>query len=475
MAKQSWTVKGRILFRPEFPETKEKYGTPIPLPGVRVQVSARESKLDPTWDSWGDVHVGPQGRFSIREEKDRTPRYFRVRVMFKDDGLKLYPPSKGVLAELSRLIPGARVVTKLAAEALETVLSHTTRLTYDVDWFTVFQDEDRKARKGPGTVELGDLVFRPDGAHDLGNRVARRHADIWWYTKKLVAVLDSIGCGFVARRPLAVIHPFDNPLIGDGVESSYANPHTGIVHLIENSRKDHFNPGSLGHELMHLWAYQHSTGEDGLAWQLLLHGSTHEGRQNKTWVAFHEGFAEWASNRIYTEIYGRPATIYGDVDKAKGVTLDNRAVPFSRRFLRDTGVKALSDLDHYEYGWIAILTALVSDGLELLDPDADLTWAAFPGSRTWTAGRLQGRSGLPGLAEVLRGFRTDASKGYPKVMRRSEMTRVDFLKRLRALSPIVTEERTALVNRLLNTAGRPGGIPSKTSRPRPAPTAPTVL
>ncbi len=53
---------------------------------------------------------------------------------------------------------------------------------------------------------------------------------------------------------------------------------------------------------MHAWAFQHSKGELGLAWQLLVHGTTHDGRQAKMWVAFHEGFAEWASNRLYTEI-----------------------------------------------------------------------------------------------------------------------------------------------------------------------------
>lgn len=471
MAKTSWTVKGRILFRPQFPETHEVYGSPIPLPGVRIQVSARESDLDPTWNSWGEAHVGPQGRFSIRKEKDRTPRYFRVRVMFKDDALKLYPPRKGFLGELARLLPGVPVVTTLAEDALETVLSHTSRLAWNVEWFTVLQDGDRADRRGPGTVDLGDLVFQENGAKDLGNRVARRHADIWWYTKRVADILASVGCGFQAKRPLAVAHPFENPLVGDGVESSYANPHTGIVHLIENSRVDHFDAASLGHELMHLWAYQHSTGEDGLAWQLLLHGSTHEGRQAKSWVAFHEAFAEWASNRLFTEIYQRPATIYGDVDPARGITLDNRAVPFSRRFLRDSGLRTLADLDHFEYGWIGILTALVSDGLEVLDPDTDLTWAAFPGARTWTAGRLDGRSGLPGLADLLRAFKADAAKGYPKVIRRKEMNRLDFLSRVRALSPIVTEERTALVSRLLNPGGRPVGPVSKSGSARPAPAA----
>jgi len=45
---------------------------------------------------------------------------------------------------------------------------------------------------------------------------------------------------------------------------------------------------------MHQWAYDHSTGEDAMAWQLLKHGTTHQARENTTYVPFHEGFAEWS-------------------------------------------------------------------------------------------------------------------------------------------------------------------------------------
>ncbi len=468
MAKQTWTVKGRIAFKPQFTETREEYGDVVALPGVRVQVSAKESKLDPTWDEWADVYVGSDGRFSAKKEKDKSPRYFRVRVMFKDDHLKVYPPNDGILKTLTTAVTGVKVVTALEESALENAIAQVSRLTYDVDWYEVVHDDDKSDKRGPGTVDFGDLTFQSGGRHDLGDRTARRHADIWWLAKKMMSVLSDLHHGLPANRPVAVAHPFQNPLISDNVEASYTNPATGIIHLLENSRNDHFNAPSLAHEFMHAWAFQHSKGELGLAWQLLLHGTTHDGRQDKTWVAFHEGFAEWASNRLYTEIYNRPATIYGDEDKATDTTLDNRAVPFSRRFLRDAGVKSLTDLDHYEYGWIAIFTSIVSSDLDRLDPDTDDTWARFPGLRTWSAGALETRGSSVGMSEVLAAFDAAPAKGYPDAMTTKDMNRVAFWKRLLAISSVVTEELRDLSNELLDTgAKKKPGIPVKDQKPKP--------
>lgn len=394
MAKQTWAVKGRIMFRPQFPETREKYGDPVALPGVRVQVSAKETRLDPTWGEWADVPVGPQGRFSFEKEKDETPRYFRVRVMFKDDGLKLYPPSDGVLSRLTEAVTGVKPVVDLVEDALEIALSQTTRLTHDVKWFEVIKDDEKSDRRGPGTVDFGEIVFEQGGRRDLGARSARRHADIWWLAKKMTSVLDDIGCGYVEKRPLAVVHPFQSPLIGDRVESSYANPRTGVVHLIENSRSDHFNAPSLALELMHLGVPAlHGRVGTGLA----APGPRLDprGASGEAWVAFHEGFAEWAGNLIYTEIYGRPATIHGDSDARTGVTLDNRAVPFSRRFLRERGIASLRELDHYEYGWIALFTALLTRRLELHDPDAEGTWRRIRARGHGAPGRSGATTGTP--------------------------------------------------------------------------------
>lgn len=38
---------------------------------------------------------------------------------------------------------------------------------------------------------------------------------------------------------------------------------------------------------------------------------THNGRQAKTWTAFHEAWAEFAKNELYRQMFGQGATIYG--------------------------------------------------------------------------------------------------------------------------------------------------------------------
>ncbi len=465
MAKQTWTLKGRIMFEPQFPETREEYGEVVPLPNVRVKISAKESKLDPTWNEWDTVRVGKEGRFSFTKKKDKTPRYFRVRVMFKDADLKLYAPNDGLLAQLSEKATGLSVVSDLVEDALEAALSHTSRLTFDVDWFTVYQTQEKSKRKGPGVVDFGNLVFKKHGAHERSSRIARRHADIWWLAKRITALLDEMGCGFTEKRPPAIIHPFQNKLISDKIEASFANPKTDVIHLIENSRTDDFDAGTVAHEFMHLWAYQHSKGELGLAWQLLLHGSTHDGYQKKPWVAYHEALAEFASNLMYSHIYNRPAQIYNHVDEDTDTELDNRARPFSHAFLKKTGIRSLRELDHYEYGWITLLTALVSNKLERLDPKVGEVWMDSRGSGTWTAGQLISRNDVPGLADILSAMKAHPKKGYPDVLSKDEMERVAFLKRLKAISDRVSDERVTLINELLDTGPKRGGeLPNKPPR-----------
>src|SRR5262245_28844701 len=130
MAQTDWTLKGRILLRTQFPELAAKFGDPLPLEGVRVKVSAKEFGLDPSgWNEWGEDVTDADGNFEIRKEKDKSRRLFRVRVMFKDDTLKIYPENDGLLSKLfdgvTDLIPGGpvtKVVTELKEDLLEEAL-----------------------------------------------------------------------------------------------------------------------------------------------------------------------------------------------------------------------------------------------------------------------------------------------------------------------------------------------------------------
>ena len=99
MAQTNWAIKGTLSFAPQHHEVEDSYGNPLPLAGVKVLVEAKEIAADPTWDNWGEDVTNAEGGFRITNQKDRSPRMFRVRAMFKNDDLKIYPPNTGLLSQ----------------------------------------------------------------------------------------------------------------------------------------------------------------------------------------------------------------------------------------------------------------------------------------------------------------------------------------------------------------------------------------
>ena len=57
------------------------------------------------------------------------------------------------------------------------------------------------------------------------------------------------------------------------------------------------------HEMGHVWAYNHTSGEICLTETLLLHGDTH-GLVDDSCVAFHEGWAEFYANEMERALLG---------------------------------------------------------------------------------------------------------------------------------------------------------------------------
>ena len=163
MTQTNWAIKGTLSFAPQHHEVEDSYGNPVPLAGVKVLVEAKEIAADPTWDNWGEDVTNADGGFRITNEKDRSPRMFRVRAMFKNDDLKIYPPNTGLLSQAIDKSPSHAVVDEPVETLIEQALAHATRLIYDVDWFTIHQDDkDHKHEAGRR---------RPRG-HSRSNRAA---------------------------------------------------------------------------------------------------------------------------------------------------------------------------------------------------------------------------------------------------------------------------------------------------------------
>jgi len=450
------------------------HGLAAPLAGVRVQVSAKQFDGDPTgWEEWGDTYTDSDGNFTIRNIKNQTNRLFRVRVMFKNDALRIYPPNDSLLKKFVDcaigLIPGGIITSlaEVAEDALEQLLEQTTRVLYDCQWLTAHQDGAGNKHEPPN-VDFGNLVFRAGGVEELGGATERKHAELWLIARKAMDLVNGLDVDlrFRGDRPLAFLYPHDNPVIGDAVEASYSNPYNDITFLINNSQQDHFNTGTILHELMHLWTYQHTSQEERLATYLLLHGSTHTGRL-APWVAWYEAFAEATSNELYREIFGTQGTVYG------GFSAERR--PFSRPYLIRHGITSLDDVQNFEYGWLSTFGLLLCPDVCDLDLTTSGPYAAdtSPGVKD-KGSPICSAPKIP-LADLLRVV-ANAPDGRDGGMTRQEMQLGLFLRRctevlsqftsekadayLRILDPKETRQPSVLLaNRSAITLGTLGRLP----------------
>ncbi|HEY7911324.1 MAG TPA: hypothetical protein VIG62_05360 [Blastocatellia bacterium] len=421
----TWTVKGRIRLRhgQSIISDSTAHGDVVNLPLVQVRVSARQKVLGvwSPWNSWGATKADIYGSFSITNEKDRDQRLFMVEVMFKNDKLKIYPENDGLmnylLEKLTSLVPGGDIVEDVS----EQILEQTSRLAFDVKWILVLQEDKNSASPhSAGTVDLGDIVFDLNSfSIFLANDVAVKHAITWFVYTEAIDLLKEAGAGFRDdRKPIALKYPHNNKLIKDYVESSYCDPANKVIFIIKNTQVDQFDIDAILHELMHVWAYQHSKGEMGLAWQLAVHGSTHTGRQEKTFVAFHEAFAEWASNRLTEKLFQATSQVYG--------TYDDLGIPFTRAHLQSIGITSLSELDHYEEGWMSIFNMLFAKRLHRFDLNGADRYPAdiFPPPL-----KKQCDPPFLDIQHILRVFNPQPQRGYKDYLRKEEMNLDSFLKR----------------------------------------------
>ncbi len=125
---------------------------------------------------------------------------------------------------------------------------------------------------------------------------------------------------------------------------------------VKNGSVDHDggkNPEVALHELMHIWAYQHSRNE-GLVGTYFIDqtvsnfigigdGELTHGVVNETYVAFHEGFAEWAAEFLKPRIGPK-----------------SRTDPWSPTFLKgySNGIPSFSKIEFADRGWYNIFSLM---------------------------------------------------------------------------------------------------------------------
>ncbi len=406
-----WRVTGTLSV--EHDTRVRELGTESPLENIQVRVKARDKVLGVwgTWNSWGEVRTDDDGRFTVDSTKDCSNRQFKVDVKFQDSELEVRHSTS------------------------------TSSLT-KVHWYEVFRSDG--AGHSPSTVNLGELVFGPVVPGDLGDFEARRHADTWVLYKQAIALMASFGENFEFQTQVK-IKPIHDGITGDAIEAPYANPTTKVIYIIANSRDDWFGTQTLLHELGHVWAYNHSTGESCLTESLILEGDTH-GTVSDPCVAFHEGFAEFWMERVANELFGS----------------DTR-LPLNRSFLNSglmegDVVSSLALMQRNDEGWRSVFNTLVVSDLgayhyyEPSDP--------YPGSETIQhryGAHLTGGCAPPvvDFRDVLRLFLPKSDAGYDYDLDDTEMRIGTFLTRAEGIldGTGMTDGDAELLRRIVDPAG----------------------
>jgi hypothetical protein len=381
--KTNWTVTGRIMVNIPLPE----FGASLPLSNVEVNVSARKFGNN-LWNSWDKVRTDANGRFTVTNKKDKDERQFKIEVKFEDDDLAVYGDERGGVV---------------------------TTAGFRCRWLLAHQDGGGTKRNA-GTTDLGNITFA-DGEPAINEAVRHdfvpvRSAGIWHIYKSVIAFMKTGGVPFTSK--IHIQYPQDGAL-DDSKEASYANPSNKMIYLVKNTKKDQYTLSTMVHELMHLWMYGHCTGEIRLAPQTLIHGGTHDARQEKPFVAFHEGFAEWAKNRLLPLIFSNAGTFfpYG---------YEDTGVPLLRSKLNAIGATSLNEMSHYEEAWNSVFNLLTVDNLHELDLNTNSIAGEVHAERNFVPpANLICASPIIGFTGLLRMFLKDKDKGHRDYIEENEM------------------------------------------------------
>jgi len=284
------------------------------LAGVEVRVRGRKIVLGVggVWGTWKTMRTDSKGEFSVERTKDCSERDIQVQVRFKEPGLEI---RDGV-----------------------------------VKWYTVYQS---RFEQGSGVDKDLQLTFSNNENRALSKRVPWYHAEIWTLYRAAIGQMAGFGSRFVFQSKVKINYPH-NHISSEGV--SYANPVTQLVALVKNASANHDggkNPEVALHELMHIWAYQHSRNE-GLVGTYFIgqtienlvgagDGNLVHGVVDETYVAFHEGFAEWAAEFLKPRIGPQ-----------------SRTKPWSPSHLRgySDGITSFGTIDLADRGWYNIFSLM---------------------------------------------------------------------------------------------------------------------
>jgi hypothetical protein len=274
-----WTVKGKVQVRENITDptgvTRDRG-----LKSIEVKVSG--ATVGRVYKSWGTVRTDADGNFSITKTKSCSRRHLKVQIRLQHSELKV---KKGDLADASS------------------------------DWIEI---HETGSRRNPGTLDIGTDRFT-DGptsidrrdlagitffvSTEFNDRDNFRRALAWYVTKKVIDTFQAKGPSFDFKDRITVKFPAwvaSNTSYANGIERTAFIDPTHIVDAAGNFDTDEYIQ-TVVHEVMHLWDYDHNFGTSN--WLNAVFGTTHN-FQEQPYIAFHEGFAKYAQEDIFYEIWG---------------------------------------------------------------------------------------------------------------------------------------------------------------------------
>ena len=414
--KETWKVKGKITVNHILPELIDGFGTSSPLANVtlRVKVRAKNVLGWGTWNSWGNITTNSKGEFSISKQKGTDRRQFKIELFFDNSKLRL---KEG----------GTWSTNNKNDFPIEINAFDFT----DKDYFLIYSDKDKNKERKAGTHQINVTV-------KSGRK--QRLGDIWVLYSKILKLFDGYGNSYKFKKKIVAKYPMN---IG-GV--SYANPannHIYIANKWDSSKKFKGSTNTLIHELMHIWSYQHSKGEDAMTWQAAKHGSTHQDRESTTFVPFQEAFAEWSSYRVLRAITDKKLKKFDDNNSFK---YPHR--PLSRKYISENfsrSERKLANMDYSERGWHSLFNLLTTSDYLLENMD-------FNGSGKYAelTKNIVTSEGAKVYLKVFKVFLAHPKSNVSKALSKKEMNFYSFLKRAEKILDNVDDEKISLIKTCLN-------------------------
>lgn len=421
IANEKWTVTGKVKVAHLMPELQQAFGPSNGLAGIHVRLHARSNVLGAwgTWNSWGVIRTGSDGSFRFSEEHGSDRRQFKIEILFDSDALRIKEGQETSIGLNSQGFP----------IDVDIDLS-------DKDWHLIHNDEDKGIQDGrkAGLIDLGDVM--------ITRTVVKKHADIWFLYNKIFSEMNSYGNDFAFGKKITLKYPMG---VGNnsGSSSSYCNPLNNNIYL----KEDQFNASTATHELFHAWAYFHCTGEDSMVWQLAKHQTTHQARENTTFVAFHEGFAEWVSYKVLEEITDGKVRNF-----LVSSAFDKPHFPLSRKHIGAalaSSERFLANVDYTERGWHSLFNILTYDALGSCNFDEADAIFALRLETTCPEAALR-----YSLKQVLSIFLKNSNQGLNSELKKEEMNFMAFLNRAKLVLPGFTEEKVKQVKTYLDPNGK---------------------